>query len=102
MHDYDTGEHAIKANLEPNLGILSPLGESFDELLPVYSPISLAASEEKRNTFGPIGYLPPHESRRFTTFNEEMNSNKKSWAINIFKKMSSCILPKNSKMIQNC
>ena len=90
----ENSDYAKKSHLEPNMGILSPLSEhKLSKHLPVYSPISLAASIEKRNNFAPIGYLPPHESRRFTKFTTEMNSEQQLWAITIFINMCDKILP---------
>lgn len=86
---------AEESNLEPYYGLIVPSpSESNLHLLPVYTPIALAASKEKRNYFGPIGYMPPHESRRYVLLSDQMSRSKLNWAHHIMASMSSSILPK--------
>jgi hypothetical protein len=87
-------DYAKKSNLEPHYGILAPTNPSTsDDLLPVYTPIALAASEEKRNHFAPIGYMPPHESRRYVLYSEDMNLDKKRWSNHLMASIGKIILP---------
>ena len=87
-------DYAKKSNLEPHYGILAPANPSTShDLLPVYTPIALAASKEKRNHFAPIGYMPPHESRRYVLYSEDMNLDKKRWSNHLMASLGKTILP---------
>jgi len=87
-------DYAKKSNLEPHYGILAPTNPSTEaDLLPVYTPIALAASEEKRNHFAPIGYMPPHESRRYVLYSDDMNLDKKRWSNHLMASIGTTVLP---------
>jgi len=80
-----------RANYKPYCFLIIPIAPG-DELLPSYTPMALAG--KRINAFGPLSFLPPHESRTKIKIDHSMKPVEVIWAGFALKTFSKHLLPR--------